>query len=152
MSASVERERAQGLMMAAVDGEISPDERSELDRMLDQDPELRREWERMGRVKEVTRTMTYRKPPDEVWGRYWTSVYNRFERGIGWILASIGAVVLLGYGAWSGVEALFEDSSVPLFLRLAILAVAVGLAVLAVSVIREKLFTRRHDPYKEVER
>ena len=33
-----------------------------------------------------------------------------------------------------------------------ILAVAAGLSVLAFSVIREKLFTHRHDPYKEIER
>ena len=33
-----------------------------------------------------------KKPPKEVWKLYWTSVYNRLGRRIGWILLSIGAI------------------------------------------------------------
>jgi hypothetical protein len=147
-----EKERARQLMMAALDGEISGEDRRELDRYLETDAGLRDEWETMGRVKEVTSSMAFREPPEEVWSEYWTSVYNRVERGIGWIFISIGAVVVLAYAAWEVVHAMFEDSDVPMFLKVAILAIAVGFLVLAVSVIREKLFTRRRDPYKEIER
>ena len=145
-------DRVRRLMMAALDGESTAEERSELDALLAADAELRAEWERMGRVKEVTGTMTYNKPPEEVWDRYWTTVYNRVERGIGWILVSIGAVVVGTYGAWKWVEAIWGETDLPLFIRMAILTVAAGLLVLAVSVVREKLFTYRHDPYKEIER
>lgn len=149
---SVDRERVNRLMMAALDGEISPDERRELEGTLERNPEIRREWEMMSRLKEVTGAMTYKQPPEEVWDRYWTSVFNRIERGIGWILISLGSVVLLTYGAWKWLEALWGEAGLPLFVKLAIMAVAVGLLVLAVSVIREKLFTYRRDPYKEIER
>jgi hypothetical protein len=147
-----DRERVNRLMMAALDGEISPGERDELDRELERDPGLRREWEKLGRVKEVTGTMTYQRPPEEIWNRYWTSVYNRIERGVGWILVSLGAVVLLAWGAWKALEALWGDANLPLFVKAAILTGAVGLLLLAVSVIREKLFTYRRDPYREIQR
>jgi hypothetical protein len=119
------RERLRHLMMAALDQEIDPDRRA---------------------------TMALRKPPEEVWSSYWTSVYNRAERGLGWILASVGAIVLLSYGLWKAFWGIVEDTGMPSFLKLAILAVIVGGAVLLVSVVREKLFTRTRDPYKEVQR
>ena len=149
---SIDRERVNRLMMAALDGEIAPDERRELEASIERDPEIRGEWERMSRVKEVTGAMTYREPPEEVWGQYWTSVYNRTERGLGWILVSVGTIILLSYGTWKWLESLWADAGLPLFLKLAIMAVVAGLIVLAFSVIREKLFTYRQDRYKEIER
>jgi ferric-dicitrate binding protein FerR (iron transport regulator) len=149
---AVDRERVNRLMMAALDGEISSDERRELDGVLERHPEIRREWEMMGRLKEVTGAMTYQQPPEEVWDRYWTGVYNRIERGIGWVLVSVGAVVVAAYGAWKWLEVIWGEAGLPLFVKLAIMTLAVGLLVLAVSVIREKLFTFRRDPYKEIER
>ena len=93
-----------------------------------------------------------RKPPEEVWGRYWASVFNRFERGIGWTLVSLGAVVLVSWGIWEFVGALIVDEELPLFIKLSILAVVAGGTMLTLSVFREKLFTRSRDPYKEIER
>jgi ferric-dicitrate binding protein FerR (iron transport regulator) len=146
------RERARHLMMAALDGELSPGERAELDRLLVSDPEIRAEWDRLRKVKEVTHMMSYREPPAEIWDTYWTSVYNRLERGLGWILVTVGALVLFGYGAWHGIEAILADSGLPGFVKIAVFAFVLGGAVLFVSVMREKLLLRRRDRYREVQR
>lgn len=145
-------DRARRLVMGALDGELTVEEQEELQRLLDADPTLQAEWNRLVRVKEVTKTMTLPALPDEVWEDYWSSVYSRIERGIGWILTSVGAIVLLGYVAWTVVQELLADVTVPLFVRAALLTVAIGLVVLFVSVVREKLFIRRKDPYKDVKR
>lgn len=147
-----DRDRALELMMAALDDEIDAAGREELEARLRSDADLRSEWERLRRVKEVTTNMALRKPPEEVWDRYWVSVYNRIERGIGWVLASLGATILVSFGLWKFVEALFKDNEMPGFIRVSILVLIVGLVVLAVSVIREKFFTGRRDAYKEIER
>jgi len=144
------RERMRRLMMAALDGEVSESERAELNRLLKDDAALENEWNRLARVKEVTSTMALRRPPEEVWDRYWGGVYRRLERGVGWILLSVGAVVLLSYGLWTFVQDLIQVSELPLFAKIAVLALIVGLVVLLVSVLREKLFVRRSDPYKDV--
>lgn len=147
------RDRAQALMMAALDGEITPADRRELDALVARDPVLADEWRRMTRLKEVTATMTLQHPPEEVWDRYWHSTYRRAERGVGWILLSLGALVLTGYGLWHAAGALLADTETPTVVRAAIAATALGLIVLAISVIREKFFTSRRDPYqKEVVR
>jgi len=144
------RDRAHELMMAALDGEISEAEQRELERFFADDPALKSEWDRFTRLKEVTSSMALQQPPEETWDRYWGGVYRRLERGIGWILVSLGAVVLLSYGLWALARDLIYVSDLPLFARVAIGAVIVGAVVLLVSVAREKWFVRRRDPYKDV--
>lgn len=145
-------ERAHALMMAALDGEATAEERGELEGMLVRHPELGPEWERLRRVKEVTTEMTLRQPPQEVWDSYWASVYRRTERGLAWMLVSFGAAILIGWGAWHAALALMADPDLPLVIKAAVFALALGGAILVVSLVREKLFVRRRDPYKEVVR
>lgn len=152
MTQEEQRERARRWMMAQLDGELGATDREALERLLEADESLRAEWEKMRRVKEVTDTMSYREPPEEVWGTYWESVYNKLERGFGWILMSIGILILFGYGLWEWVTVLLQESDLPGFVRLALFATLFGGTILLVSVIREKWFTHRRDPYKEIQR
>jgi ferric-dicitrate binding protein FerR (iron transport regulator) len=146
------REQMRRRMMAALDGELSGEERAELQRVLAEDGELRIEWERLERVKEATEEMRYREPPEETWEHYWVSVYNRLERGLGWVLVSIGALVLIGYGAWHAIAGLLAESAMPGYIKMAIFLALFGALILLFSVAREKLFVRKGDRYKEVQR
>jgi len=150
---SSDRERIRALMMAALDGEISPLEERELDAATSGSPELGAEWRRLARVKEITSEMTLKNPPEELWERYWVSVYSRAERGIAWTLLSAGAIVLIAYGLWHAVGELLADVTVPALVRVAIVAVLTGGAILLLSVARERLVMWRRDPYsKEIVR
>lgn len=147
------RDRARALMMAALDGEISPAERRELEQLAAGSLELREEWRRLARVKEVTTSMTLRNPPEETWDRYWVSVYSRAERGLAWVLLSAGAIVLAAYGLWHAVGALTSDTTMPGFVRVALVCLLTGGAILLLSVVRERLSMWRRDPYsKEIVR
>ena len=145
-------ERAQQLMMGALDGELSDSEGTELHALIETDPSLQREWQRMQRVKKITGTVVLRSPPEEVWDRYWTSVYSRVERGAGWIFFSLGAIVLLSYALWTAARTLMADATVPGFIKATVLLVIVGAVILFVSVAREKWFVYRSDPYRDVQR
>ena len=136
--------------MAAVDDEISTEDRAELDVALAADAGLRNEWETLARLREMTGAMTLREPPAEVWDGYWEGVYRRFERGTGWILASIGAIVVATWGTWEWVQQLMADTDTPLFIRWSVLAMCAGMIILFVSVVRERWFVRKSDPYKDV--
>lgn len=149
----VDRDRVQALMMAALDGEITAGDRRELEALVAGDAGLADEWRRFTRLKEVTTGMTLKQPPEEIWDRYWMSTYRRAERGLAWLLVSAGVIVLGAYALWHAVEGFLADSGTPLYLRAAIAALAIGAFILVVSVIREKLFLARRDPYqKEVVR
>jgi ferric-dicitrate binding protein FerR (iron transport regulator) len=153
MREAVNRERARTLMMAALDDEISDADRTELKTLMAAAPDLDAEWRRLSRVKEVTSGLTLQPLPEELWDRYWASVYARAERGLAWILVSVGMIVLTGYAIWQAVRAFLGDVGEPLFVRVAIAAVALGGTILVLSVVREKFWMSRRDPYqKEITR
>ena len=143
-------DRAHALMMAVLDGECTDAERRELDTILAVRPDLAADWVRLRRVKEVTMTMDLARPPEEVWDGYRRSVLHRTERAVAWVLIAVGGGVLAATSLWLWVES-WLASDLPVFVKLAIGTVMVGVALLIVSVLRERLFLSRRDPYsKEV--
>lgn len=135
-----------------IDGELRPDEREAFERELERDPDLAAELAAMRAMGEVTGTMKLQEFPDLVWEKYWEGTYNRLERRLGWILFSIGAIVLLAVGLYEFVLELVHDTAEPWWIRGAIGAMCGGLAILLVSVVRERLFSLKKDRYREVKR
>lgn len=144
-------ERARRLMMKGLDDELSAQERVELERVLASDPALQNEWIRLVRLKEVTAAMVLRPAPDTIWRDYWESVYRRLERGFGWVLFSLGAIIVGSYGTWHAVRALLGDTTLPWIVKVGTLTLGIGVVILLVSVIREKVFLGRRQRYKDVE-
>ncbi|MFH1143290.1 MAG: zf-HC2 domain-containing protein [Candidatus Eisenbacteria bacterium] len=140
------------LISGYLDGELTPDERAAFERELARDPALGHELDALQSMREVTARMKLKEFPDAVWDRYWEGTYNRLERRIGWILLSLGATVLLAVGLYGLAVALLKDAGEPWWIRAAVGAVCAGLAILCVSVVRERLVTAKKDPYREVKR
>jgi predicted anti-sigma-YlaC factor YlaD len=134
------------------DGELDSSQREMIEKHLQQCEECRREYEEMGRFEEVMQKMQFKKPYKEVWESYWSTVYNRLERSLGWILLSIGGMILLFFGGYKAVEGIIQDSSTPLILKIGILTVLGGVVILLVSLLREQLFVQKRERYKEVEK
>lgn len=119
---------------------------------LKQCAECRDEFKGMQKFEEVMSKMELKKASKEVWEIYWASVYNRLERRIGWILLSMGAIILIFFGGYKAIESIIQDPSISLVLKAGILATLAGVAVLLVSLIRERFFVRKRERYKEVEK
>ena len=145
-------EREQSLIARSLDGSLSTDEQREFDRVMKAHPDVRREMESLRSMKEVTMELQFKKPPEEQWARYWAGVYARLERGVAWVLISIGGALVLAVAAYRMVEVLVQDTAMPLLMKLGIVALVLGGAILLVSVVREKWFLRKSDRYREVER
>ena len=90
-------------------------------------------------------------PLPAVWENYWMGVYIRLERGLGWILFSLGAIVLMLFGAWELASEWITDAGIPLWVRLAGISLAAGTIILFISVIREKLFLHKNERYKDIQ-
>ena len=140
------------LLTKALDQELTEAEQRLFHELISRHPEWQQEWEDQKKLKEVMQTMKLKNPPSEIWDTYWARVYNRIERGIGWMLFSIGAIVLLVYGLYVAITALLSARDVSALIKAAIMMVLVGLIILLISVAREKWFVRKTDPYKEVQR
>lgn len=111
-----------------------------------------RKHEELLRLKEVTDSVRFKDLPEEVWAGYWKSIYRQVERGLGWILLSAGAIILISFGLYESLSQFFADPEVSLLVKIGVSALGFGFIILLVSVIRERIFAYRRDRYKEVQR
>jgi hypothetical protein len=146
-------EDIQELMMRVVDGVAAPDEERTLAEAIRGNEKWETELRAFRRIKEVTDSMRFKELPDSYWPGYWESVYRGVERGLGWILLSAGAIILLAFGMYTGLWRFYADPGIGVLLKVGVSAAGLGVIILLVSVARERLFARKHERYeKEVER
>ncbi len=148
----MDHQKIKELISSYHDKELDEEKKKQIEEHLKECSECRREFEEMGKFEEVMNKMELKKPPREVWQIYWASIYNRLERRIGWILLSIGAMILIFFGGYKMVEGIIQDPSTSLLLKVGILTLMAGVVVLLFSLIREQFFVRKRERYKEVEK
>jgi hypothetical protein len=107
----------------------------------------------MASLKESLAMMKFKEPSDVELEKYWASIYSRLERGAGWVLLSLGAILLLCYGSFRLLEGLIKDPTVDVVVKVGVVALVFGVVILFVSLLRERLAVRKADRYsKEIER
>lgn len=143
-------ERIRQLMMASIDGENTLDEEAELKQYLLQNRELAEEYQQLKNLKKMTTQTKMKEPTPELWDSYSQTLFTKMERGIGWILFTVGALVLLFYGAWLVFSDLLTDPALAWWLKGAIIAVTAGTIILLVSLVRERMYMNKHERYKDV--
>ena len=148
----MDHQKLKELISSYFDGELDKEKKKLAEKHLKECSECREEFEGMSEFEEVMGKMEFKKPAREVWEIYWASVYNRLERRIGWILLSLGAMILLFFGGYKAIEGIIQDPTTSLILKVGIIALLGGLVVLLVSIIRERIFVRERERYKEVEK
>jgi len=140
------------LIMGYLDNELEDEQRRAFEEHLAKCPECKGEVEEFRRLIDVTDEVVLAEPEDRIWQQYWSSIYNRIERGVGWILFSVAAILLLVYGGFKAIEEIIKDPTVGVILKAGLLTLIAGLAVLLVSVLRERLYLGKKDRYKDVRR
>ena len=148
----MEHDKLKELISSYFDGELDAGQKRLVHDHLRTCEECKREFDEMARFEEVMGKMAFKKPPEEAWKTYWSSVYNRMERQIGWILFSIGAIIIFFFAGYHLLRGIIEDVNTPLVLKVGILAVLGGIVVLFVSVLRERIFVNKRERYKEIEK
>ena len=143
-------ERIRQMMMASIDGEISSADEAKLKCILLEDPKRAEEYEQLKNLKIMTSQTHLKEPAPELWDNFNSRVFTKIERGIGWILFTIGALVLLFYGAWAALSDLLTDPELAWWLKSAIVAAVAGAIILFVSLIRERIYLNKHERYKDV--
>jgi predicted anti-sigma-YlaC factor YlaD len=145
-------EEVKPYLMSHLDGEIEPEKKAEIERHLAECEECRREYQAFVKLKQETDKMKLADLSDELWSGYWKGVYRRVERGAGWVFLSIGAMILLCFGAYQFFRELLGDPNISLIVKIGVSMGSLGAIVLLVSIIRERLFLCKTERYKEVQR
>ena len=140
------------LMMAYLDNEIDDEQRKAFEEHLASCPQCTQELKEFEKLKQLTDSVTLAEPEDRIWQQYWGNVYNRVERSLGWILFSVAAILLTIYGGFELIEKIIRDQTVGMLLKVALLVLITGLAILFVSVLRERIYFWKKDRYRDVRR
>jgi len=140
-------------LITGYDDELSVADRERLESHLRACDACRRELDELAAFKEHLTMIKFKEPSDAELERYWSRIYNRLERGLGWILFSLGAIVVLCWAAFEAIEEVIKDPGISLVLKVGVVSLIVGGVVLFVSIVRERLTIRKTDKYsREVER
>jgi len=146
-------EEIQTLMMKVVDGVASAGEEQALCQAIQGNEKWETELRAFRQIKEVTDGMRFKELPDSYWSGYWTNLYRRVERGLGWMLLSSGVVILLACAGAIGLSKFYSDPAVHIVIKIGVSLAGLGGIIMTVSVLRERLFARKHERYeREVER
>lgn len=140
------------LMEKYFSNEISIEEKKEFEDLINSNTNLKAEFEEQKEVKEVLSKMKLKNPSREVWDSYWMGVYNRIERGIAWVVISVGALIFFSYASYEIVNSFINDTQAPALAKIGMAMLVFGGLVLLFSLIREKIFTSKRDKYKEIQR
>ena len=141
-----------GLMMGYLDNELDEHQKKMFTEHLDQCPDCKKELAEFTELKQLADEVALTEPTDELWQQYWKNIYNRFERTLGWILVSVAAIILLIYGGFKLIEEIIQDPTVDIVLKVGLVTLIGGVAILFVSALRERLYLRKKDPYKDIRR
>ncbi len=140
------------LLMGYLDAELGEEDARRVEEHLRECPDCSSEFSEFRRLKEVTQTMRLVAPDERYWQAYWSSVYNRLERKVGWILTSVGAIVLAAYGLYYLLFKVLFHNGVSVVVRIGTLALIIGFCTLLISVLRERIFLAKSDKYERVKR
>jgi len=144
------REQCEKLIQKSMDMELTPEEKEYLRECLN-NPELKQELEIYNKIVEILNMTKYETPEDKIWNNYWSKIYNRLERQIGWILTSISGIILLFYF----LVLIFKNilaSNIAVWLKTVIILFLLGISILLVSIIRERLYIMKKERYKDIKR
>ncbi|MGH7151510.1 MAG: zf-HC2 domain-containing protein [Planctomycetota bacterium] len=141
-------EQARIALMGLLDGELGPEEEGAVREHLRGCRACALEEAKYRNLAALAKGERLPEPTDAETARFWAGLYNRSERSVGWGLLLLGLALLAAYGA----TALAVAETIPLAVRLGLLATGVGLFLLFLSVLRLRLRTLPFDPYRNVVR
>jgi hypothetical protein len=135
-------------MMAYVDDELSPSERTSFEQVMGDDSELAMETARHKNLLDLSRSMALMEPSDREVRRFWARLYNRSEWRLGWCLFIGGLIVLVG----EGIYLLVSTNQLEWYHKVALFSVLAGAGILLWNTVRLRLRTSRFDRYRGVMR
>ena len=135
------------LLSGYIDGELTQQERQRVDIHCDNCEQCRREREEIKALRERVGKTRLSEYGEDKWRESMNDTTVRTSRSIGWILF-IGGLLAIGGIA---VFTFLTDPGLELHLKLIIGAIYGGLAILFISVLRQRLIERKTDKYKDVE-
>lgn len=135
------------LLSGLIDGELTQQQRQRVELHCEACASCRQELARLRELRRQTGAARLSDVSEDTWRESMKDKTVRSTRGIGWLLLLAGVVALGGVVVYEFVT----DPGIATYMKVIIGAIYGGLALLFVSVLRQRLIERRTDKYKDVE-
>ena len=135
------------LISGYLDGELTQSDRQRVEIHLESCDDCRRTYEETRELREQVGKLPAVEMSPQEWDRIMNNVTVRTTRGAGWLLYVGGLVVLIGYG----VYAFAVDDSIDAVVKTSIAALVLGMVLLLLSVLRQRMIASKTDRYRDVQ-
>jgi predicted anti-sigma-YlaC factor YlaD len=137
----------EALISGYIDGELTQGEEQRVRLHLEDCAECRTMTDELRRLKEATMTTEFQVPDDTQWDETPRGRHSGFFRNFGWLILLAWIVGTLGYGLWQ-VAIDTED----LFGVVIVFGFWLGFGLVFLSVLIDRLKTRKTDRYRRVQK
>jgi predicted anti-sigma-YlaC factor YlaD len=135
------------LLSGYIDGELTQVSRQRVEVHIDSCAKCQQAYQDLLRLQQGVGKMYFDELSQSEWSTIMNDLTVKSSRGTGWLLLVVGIVIVVGYGAYEFAV----DDTMPALIKSAIAAVLLGIVLLFVSVLRQRMITRKTDRYKDVE-
>lgn len=135
------------LLSGYVDGELTQQDRQLVSLHCEQCSECRENLASLRELRERIGHSKLSELGEDKWRETMDDTTVQLTRGIGWILFIAGMVIVIGIGLFAFLFA----SDISIGMKLLMIAIYGGLAMLLFSVLRQRLIEYKTDKYKDVE-
>ncbi len=135
------------LLSGYIDGELTQGSRQRVELHIGACGKCRQAYEELVRLQQNVGEMSFDQLSESEWSTIMNDLTVRSSRGTGWLLFIVGLVVVIVYGSYQFAV----DDTVPALIRSSIAAIVFGIALLFVSVFRQRLIASKTDRYRDVE-
>ena len=136
------------LMMGMIDGELTDDESIRLNNHMIRCSSCREELEQLKGASLKLNGIDLKEPDVKIVEKTWKSPYSKLTKNFGILLVIAGWLIMMIYGAYEFIVTK-ETESIP---KYAFVIILIGIAILFITVLRDRIRSYRNDPYKEVDK
>jgi len=130
-----------------IDGELTQQQRQRVSLHCDQCPSCRQKLDELTELRRHVGKARLSMVGEDKWRETMNDTSDKLVRGLGWLLFLVGLLVIGGIGLVRFVS----DDSISALTKFMLAAIYGGLAILFLSVLRQRLRERKSDKYKDVE-
>ncbi|MBN2430090.1 MAG: zf-HC2 domain-containing protein [Acidobacteria bacterium] len=137
----------QVMLSGYLDGELTQADAQKVRIHLEDCAECRQLYTELRELHGLARSTVFRLPADEQWREIPAGNISRFARSLGWLLLLVWVLLVAGFAGW---QLLVSPQN--LFLKVLLFGGGVGLALVFLSALMDRLRHRRSDRYDRVEK
>ncbi len=135
------------LLTGYLDNELTQQDRQRVEQRMVNEPTYRKQFEDLTSLQTDIAGLDFQPNKTTQWSELAPDATSRTTRSLGWLSYIISTLFLVGYGLYEFIIAETENALV----KTAVLGIFLGLGLLLVSVIKQRLVESKTDRYKDVQ-